>query len=130
MDSSPAEPPGKPPDERVTEYNDESLLCLVDFTEEVVSELSLENTIHPSIHACLFRCLLSSFYRPDILKSVENTDTISAFKKVMIKSNRNKDFPGGPAVKTRTFCASTVGAMGSIPGWGTKILHAAWRGQK
>ena len=50
MDSSAAKPPGKPSDERVTEHNDESLLCLVDFTEEVVSELSLENTIHPSIH--------------------------------------------------------------------------------
>ena len=26
--------------------------------------------------------------------------------------------------------ASTVGGMGSIPGRGTKILHAAWRSQK
>ena len=25
--------------------------------------------------------------------------------------------------------ASTAGGMGSIPGWGTKILHAVWRGQ-
>ena len=101
----------------ITEYNDKSLLCLVDFTEEVVSELSLENTVHPffcpsSIHPCLFRCLLSSFYRPDILKSVENTDTIPVFKKVVIKSNKNKDFPGGPVVKTRTFYASTAGGMG------------------
>ena len=27
-------------------------------------------------------------------------------------------------------CASTVRAMGSSPGWGTKILHAAWGSQK
>ena len=26
--------------------------------------------------------------------------------------------------------ASNAGAAGSIPGWGTKIPHAAWRGQK
>ena len=27
-------------------------------------------------------------------------------------------------------CASTAGGTGSIPGWGSKILHAAWHGQK
>ena len=27
-------------------------------------------------------------------------------------------------------CASTVRGMGSSPGWGTKILHAAWGSQK
>ena len=27
-------------------------------------------------------------------------------------------------------CAFTVGGMGSIPGQGTKILHAVWLGQK
>ena len=27
-------------------------------------------------------------------------------------------------------CASTVGASGLIPGWGTKILYAVWHGQK
>ena len=26
--------------------------------------------------------------------------------------------------------ASTVGHVGSIPGWGTKILHAVWHSQK
>ena len=133
-------PQMKAPDERITEYNDESLLCLVGFTEEVVFELSLENTIHPpsihpsiypsSIHPGLFRCLLSSFYRPDILKSIENTETISAFKNVTVKSDKDKDFLGGPVVKARTFCAFTMGGTGSIPGWGTKTLHDAWRGQK
>ena len=29
-------------------------------------------------------------------------------------------FPGGPC----------LGGIGSIPGWGTKILHAMWQGQK
>ena len=28
------------------------------------------------------------------------------------------------------FHASTAGGMGSIPGWGTKILHAVGHGQK
>ena len=32
------------------------------------------------------------------------------------------DFPGGPLVKNR-FC--NAGDTGSIPGWGTKIPHAA-----
>ena len=27
-------------------------------------------------------------------------------------------------------CASTARGMGSSPGWGTKILHAAWSSQK
>ena len=27
-------------------------------------------------------------------------------------------------------CTSTAGGTGSIPGWGTKILHATWCGQK
>ena len=26
--------------------------------------------------------------------------------------------------------APNVGGMGSIPGWGAKVLHAAWRSQK
>ena len=35
------------------------------------------------------------------------------------------DFPSGPVVRT-----PTAGGAGSIPGRGTKIPHAAWRGQK
>ena len=26
--------------------------------------------------------------------------------------------------------ASTIGGMGLIPGWGSKILHAIWQGEK
>ena len=37
----------------------------------------------------------------------------------------SRDFPGGPVVKT-----FTAGGAGSIPGWGTKILHATQCGQK
>ena len=33
------------------------------------------------------------------------------------------DFPGGPVVKTLCFYFKGVG---SIPGWGTMILYAAW----
>ena len=35
------------------------------------------------------------------------------------------NFPGDPVVKTLSFLC-----MGLIPRQGTKILHAAWRGQK
>ena len=38
-----------------------------------------------------------------------------------------RDFPGSPVVKTPHF---TAGGTGSIPGQGTKIPHAVWRGQK
>ena len=34
------------------------------------------------------------------------------------------------AVQWLRFHASTAGGMGLIPGWGTKILHAAWHSQK
>lgn len=37
------------------------------------------------------------------------------------------DFPGGAIVKTLHFY---LRGMGSIPGKGTKIPHAAWHGQK
>ena len=39
----------------------------------------------------------------------------------------NRDFPGGPVVKNLPYNA---GDTGSIPGQGTKILHAAQRGRK
>ena len=34
------------------------------------------------------------------------------------------------AIQWLRLCTSIIGGMGSIPGWGTKIPHAAWRGQK
>ena len=37
------------------------------------------------------------------------------------------DFPGGPV--TKTLHTSTAGGTGSIPGWGTKILHATHAAQ-
>ena len=40
----------------------------------------------------------------------------------------NRDSPGGPVVKT--LCFSTAGGAGSIPGRGTKILHAGQCGQR
>ena len=39
------------------------------------------------------------------------------------------DFPGDPVVKILCFHC-TAGGVGSIPGQGTKILHAASCGQK
>ena len=39
-----------------------------------------------------------------------------------------RDFPGGPGVKTLCF---NPGGVGSIPGQGTRILHASrWRKEK
>ena len=43
----------------------------------------------------------------------------SALKK---KKKSVRDFPGGPVVKN---LSSNAGFAGSIPGWGTKIPHAA-----
>ena len=42
---------------------------------------------------------------------------------ILLHSLGNRDFPGGPAVKTSP---SNAGAVGLIPGWGTKIPHALW----
>ena len=39
----------------------------------------------------------------------------------------NRDFPGGPMVKTPP---SNAGDMGSTPGHRTKIPHAGWCGQE
>ena len=38
-----------------------------------------------------------------------------------------REFPGGPVVRT---CRFHFWDLGSIPGWGTKILQAVRRGQK
>ena len=38
------------------------------------------------------------------------------------KTHEERDFPGGPVVKNPP---SNAGDVGSIPGWGTKIPHAA-----
>lgn len=47
-------------------------------------------------------------------------------------NNWYRVFPDSPVVKTPCFCfcASIVEGVGSIPGWGTKIQHALWCGQK
>ena len=37
-------------------------------------------------------------------------------------ASKQRDFPGGPVVKN---LLSNAGDAGSIPGWGTKIPHAA-----
>ena len=40
----------------------------------------------------------------------------------LLSENEEGDFPGGPVVKNPS---CNAGDAGSIPGWGTKILHAA-----
>ena len=37
------------------------------------------------------------------------------------------ELPGGPVVRSQ--CSHSCG-LGSIPGWGTKITQASWRGKK
>ena len=49
------------------------------------------------------------------------------FECILSYNSRSWDFPGGPVVKT---LASSTGGVGSIPGWGIRILHAAGRSQK
>ena len=44
--------------------------------------------------------------------------------------NLNKVVGTSLVVQQLRFCTSTVGAMGLVPGWGTKISHAACRSQK
>ena len=44
-----------------------------------------------------------------------------------VNKSTKLDFPGGPVVKTLRFHCR---GAGSIPGRGTKILHAVWHGQK
>ena len=39
----------------------------------------------------------------------------------------SRDFPGGPVVKTPHFQCR---GYALIPGWGTKVPHAAWCNQK
>ena len=46
------------------------------------------------------------------------------------KKNFKNLFRNSLAVQQLGLCASTAGGMGSIPGWGTKTLHAAWCSQK
>ena len=43
---------------------------------------------------------------------------------------RGRDFLGSPVVKTPHFQCRDAGGVGSIPGQGTKIPHAAWCGQE
>jgi len=46
---------------------------------------------------------------------------------MVYKIGRFRDFPGGPVVKTLPFTAEGVG---SIPGWGPKILHTSQQSPK
>ena len=49
------------------------------------------------------------------------------FHRIEIQNRLSRDCPGGPVVK---ILPSDAGCAGSIPGWGTKIPHAAGCDQK
>ena len=52
--------------------------------------------------------------------------------KILNKIIANQIQPKGTslAVQCLRICTSTAGGTGSIPGWGTKVPHAVWCGQK
>ena len=62
---------------------------------------------------------LSCTWAPKIFKGV--------YYNFLIISAKNRDFPGGPVVRT---LPSNAGVAGLIPGWGTKIPHALWPKRK
>ena len=49
---------------------------------------------------------------------------------MLLEIQHRGEFPGGPVVRTWCFQLSLQWAWGSTPGQGTKILQAAWCGQK
>ena len=51
-------------------------------------------------------------------------------KKTKAKNKNKKQWGTSLAVQWLRLQASTAGGMDSIPGWGPKILHDAWHGQK
>ena len=59
-------------------------------------------------------------------------DTISNPNKNYMRKKKKKLYEGGTSlvVQWLRLRTSTAGASGSIPGWGTKIPHAAWYGQQ
>ena len=69
---------------------------------------------------------LSSIVLVYISHSLPESHSLRHYKKVRLRI-RNRDFPGGPVVKT---LPSNAGGVGSIPGWGTKIPHAVGCSQK
>ena len=64
--------------------------------------------------------------QPSLLLQQLNMEKRHAFLTVL--RIKWRDFPGSSVVKR--LWASTAGGMGLIPGWGTKIPHATWHGQK
>ena len=58
----------------------------------------------------------------------EDTRQQLNFSDTSVQTAYFRDFPEGPVV--RTLCLHCEGGPGSIPGWVTKILQAAWCKQK
>ena len=48
----------------------------------------------------------------------------------LLKNKQTKDYGTSLAVQWLRLCTSNAGGAGLIPGWGTKIPHATWYGQK
>ena len=67
----------------------------------------------------------------ELLEKVKKKFCLKSHQKVKMKypggKNTQGEFPGSSVDRTRT---STVGGIGSIPGWGTKIPQATWHGPK
>ena len=56
--------------------------------------------------------------------------SLEAWVRELIDCKYRNQFRYFQAVQWLRLWASTAGGMGSIPGWGTKILYAMWHGQK
>ena len=71
--------------------------------------------------------LYAGIFTSYLLKTESHARFCSDCLNLSLNKNRVfRDFPKGPVVKT----ASTAGAAGLIPGWGTKILHSVWCSKK
>ena len=53
----------------------------------------------------------------------QDLDTLKGQCFMLDRKRTQRDFPGGPVVKTSP---SNAGDAGLIPGWGAKIPHASW----
>ena len=64
-------------------------------------------------------------------KNIFYDSTYITFRKYKL-NYREREFPGGPVVRTLCFHSmlSPNEEPGSIPGWGTKVLQAMQCGQK
>ena len=60
------------------------------------------------------------------MKGRSGREALAGLRAPIIKTDKGTS----QVVQWLRLCTSTAGGMGLIPGRGTEMLHAAWRGQK